>query len=112
MASASFPALRLSPHGAGSAAASSPKAPGQPAAPGTGARGAWRSPAVLVSVLFFSQDPTNLDKFNVSNFFHVKNNMRIIDPGMDAEGEAAVGGVQALGQALPMGPDTVAPEWL
>uniref|UniRef100_A0A8C6I7P8 RING-type E3 ubiquitin transferase n=1 Tax=Mus spicilegus TaxID=10103 RepID=A0A8C6I7P8_MUSSI len=26
------------------------------------------------------QDPTNLDKFNVSNFFHVKNNMRIIDP--------------------------------
>ncbi|XP_028635457.1 RING-type E3 ubiquitin-protein ligase PPIL2 [Grammomys surdaster] len=26
------------------------------------------------------QDPTNLDKFNVSNFFHVKNNMRITDP--------------------------------
>ncbi|XP_068846435.1 RING-type E3 ubiquitin-protein ligase PPIL2 isoform X2 [Capricornis sumatraensis] len=26
------------------------------------------------------QDPTNLDKFNVSNFFHVKNNMKIIDP--------------------------------
>lgn len=41
------------------------------------------SPVVLLSVLFFSQDPTNLDKFNVSNFFHVKNNMRIIDPGMD-----------------------------
>lgn len=26
------------------------------------------------------QDPTNLDKFNVSNFFHIKNNMKIIDP--------------------------------
>ncbi|XDA85596.1 hypothetical protein R6Z07F_015373 [Ovis aries] len=26
------------------------------------------------------QDPTNLDKFNVSNFFHVKNNVKIIDP--------------------------------
>uniref|UniRef100_A0A7P0T896 Nitric oxide synthase-interacting protein n=1 Tax=Homo sapiens TaxID=9606 RepID=A0A7P0T896_HUMAN len=26
------------------------------------------------------QDPTNLDKFNVSNFYHVKNNMKIIDP--------------------------------
>uniref|UniRef100_A0A8C3CNS3 Peptidylprolyl isomerase like 2 n=1 Tax=Cairina moschata TaxID=8855 RepID=A0A8C3CNS3_CAIMO len=26
------------------------------------------------------QDPTNLDKFNVSNFFHVKNNIKIIDP--------------------------------
>lgn len=26
------------------------------------------------------QDPTNLDKFNVSSFFHVKNNMRMIDP--------------------------------
>ncbi|XP_041533858.1 RING-type E3 ubiquitin-protein ligase PPIL2 isoform X2 [Microtus oregoni] len=26
------------------------------------------------------QDPTNLDKFNVSNFFHVKNNMKVIDP--------------------------------
>ncbi|XP_067556110.1 RING-type E3 ubiquitin-protein ligase PPIL2 isoform X2 [Pseudorca crassidens] len=26
------------------------------------------------------QDPTSLDKFNVSNFFHVKNNMKIIDP--------------------------------
>uniref|UniRef100_A0A4X1V0J0 Peptidylprolyl isomerase like 2 n=1 Tax=Sus scrofa TaxID=9823 RepID=A0A4X1V0J0_PIG len=26
------------------------------------------------------QDPTNLDKFNVSNFFHVKNNMKIVDP--------------------------------
>lgn len=37
----------------------------------------------LLSVLFFSQDPTNLDKFNVSNFFLVQNNMRIIDPVMD-----------------------------
>lgn len=26
------------------------------------------------------QDPTNLDKFNVSNFFHVKNNMKVLDP--------------------------------
>nr|XP_033810014.1 RING-type E3 ubiquitin-protein ligase PPIL2 [Geotrypetes seraphini] len=26
------------------------------------------------------QDPTHLDKFNVSNFFHVKNNMKVIDP--------------------------------
>uniref|UniRef100_A0A8B9G1Y5 PPIase cyclophilin-type domain-containing protein n=1 Tax=Amazona collaria TaxID=241587 RepID=A0A8B9G1Y5_9PSIT len=25
-------------------------------------------------------DPTNLDKFNVSNFFHVKNNIKVIDP--------------------------------
>ncbi|XP_064424079.1 RING-type E3 ubiquitin-protein ligase PPIL2 isoform X2 [Latimeria chalumnae] len=26
------------------------------------------------------QDPTNLDKFNVSSFFHVKNNMKVTDP--------------------------------
>ncbi|KPP69418.1 peptidyl-prolyl cis-trans isomerase-like 2-like, partial [Scleropages formosus] len=26
------------------------------------------------------QDPTNLDKFNVSDFFHVKNNMKVPDP--------------------------------
>uniref|UniRef100_A0A8C4J296 Peptidylprolyl isomerase like 2 n=1 Tax=Dromaius novaehollandiae TaxID=8790 RepID=A0A8C4J296_DRONO len=26
------------------------------------------------------QDPTNLDKFNISNFFHVKSNLKIIDP--------------------------------
>ncbi|XP_019520976.1 PREDICTED: peptidyl-prolyl cis-trans isomerase-like 2 isoform X1 [Hipposideros armiger] len=26
------------------------------------------------------QDPTNLDKFNVSNFFHVKNNLKMTDP--------------------------------
>ncbi|KAL4646580.1 peptidyl-prolyl cis-trans isomerase-like 2 [Arapaima gigas] len=26
------------------------------------------------------QDPTNLDKFNVSNFFHVKNNLKVPDP--------------------------------
>uniref|UniRef100_A0A452IL30 RING-type E3 ubiquitin-protein ligase PPIL2 n=1 Tax=Gopherus agassizii TaxID=38772 RepID=A0A452IL30_9SAUR len=26
------------------------------------------------------QDPTNLDKFNVSNFFHVKNNLKVTDP--------------------------------
>uniref|UniRef100_A0AAR2LY12 RING-type E3 ubiquitin-protein ligase PPIL2 n=1 Tax=Pygocentrus nattereri TaxID=42514 RepID=A0AAR2LY12_PYGNA len=25
-------------------------------------------------------DPTNLDKFNVSNFFHVKNNVKVLDP--------------------------------
>uniref|UniRef100_G3VXN9 Peptidylprolyl isomerase like 2 n=1 Tax=Sarcophilus harrisii TaxID=9305 RepID=G3VXN9_SARHA len=27
------------------------------------------------------QDPTNLDKFNVANFYHVKNNLRVLDPG-------------------------------
>lgn len=43
-------------------------------------------PVFLLSVLFSSQDPTNLDKFNVSNFFHVKNNMKVIDPGMDNHG--------------------------
>uniref|UniRef100_A0A3Q1HP89 RING-type E3 ubiquitin transferase n=1 Tax=Anabas testudineus TaxID=64144 RepID=A0A3Q1HP89_ANATE len=26
------------------------------------------------------QDPTNLDKFNVSEFFHVKNNLKVLDP--------------------------------
>uniref|UniRef100_A0A8C4TDU3 RING-type E3 ubiquitin-protein ligase PPIL2 n=1 Tax=Erpetoichthys calabaricus TaxID=27687 RepID=A0A8C4TDU3_ERPCA len=26
------------------------------------------------------QDPTNLDKFNVSNFFHVKNNLKVLNP--------------------------------
>uniref|UniRef100_A0A8D2LSV8 Peptidylprolyl isomerase like 2 n=1 Tax=Varanus komodoensis TaxID=61221 RepID=A0A8D2LSV8_VARKO len=26
------------------------------------------------------QDPTNLDKFNVSSFFHVKNNLKVTDP--------------------------------
>uniref|UniRef100_A0A4W4F2P3 RING-type E3 ubiquitin-protein ligase PPIL2 n=1 Tax=Electrophorus electricus TaxID=8005 RepID=A0A4W4F2P3_ELEEL len=26
------------------------------------------------------QDPTHLDKFNVSDFFHVKNNMKVLDP--------------------------------
>ncbi|KAF3851445.1 hypothetical protein F7725_013217 [Dissostichus mawsoni] len=26
------------------------------------------------------QDPTNLDKFNVSDFFHVKNNLKLLDP--------------------------------
>ncbi|XP_056275208.1 RING-type E3 ubiquitin-protein ligase PPIL2 [Pseudoliparis swirei] len=26
------------------------------------------------------QDPTNLDKFNVSNFFHVRNNLKVLDP--------------------------------
>lgn len=36
----------------------------------------------LLGILFLPQDPTNLDKFNVSNFYHVKNNMKIIDPGM------------------------------
>uniref|UniRef100_A0A8C0E845 Peptidylprolyl isomerase like 2 n=1 Tax=Bubo bubo TaxID=30461 RepID=A0A8C0E845_BUBBB len=36
-----------------------------------------------LSIFFFNcyfQDPTNLDKFNVSNFFHVKNNIKVIDP--------------------------------
>uniref|UniRef100_A0A8C5AHL6 PPIase cyclophilin-type domain-containing protein n=1 Tax=Gadus morhua TaxID=8049 RepID=A0A8C5AHL6_GADMO len=26
------------------------------------------------------QDPTHLDKFNVSDFFHVKNNLKVLDP--------------------------------
>ncbi|XP_068956900.1 RING-type E3 ubiquitin-protein ligase PPIL2 [Petaurus breviceps papuanus] len=26
------------------------------------------------------QDPTNLDKFNVANFYHVRNNLRVLDP--------------------------------
>ncbi|XP_051536068.1 RING-type E3 ubiquitin-protein ligase PPIL2-like isoform X2 [Myxocyprinus asiaticus] len=26
------------------------------------------------------QDPTNLDKFNISNFFHVKNSLKVLDP--------------------------------
>ncbi|MBN3289249.1 PPIL2 ligase, partial [Polypterus senegalus] len=26
------------------------------------------------------QDPTNLDKFNVSDFFHVKNNLKVLNP--------------------------------
>ncbi|KAB0397494.1 hypothetical protein E2I00_016170, partial [Balaenoptera physalus] len=30
--------------------------------------------------VYAHEDPTSLDKFNVSNFFHVKNNMKIIDP--------------------------------
>ncbi|XP_076023616.1 RING-type E3 ubiquitin-protein ligase PPIL2 [Genypterus blacodes] len=30
--------------------------------------------------LIVLQDPTNLDKFNVSNFFHVKNNLKVLDP--------------------------------
>ena len=38
-------------------------------------------PGSLPHVFFVPQDPTNLDKFNVSNFFHVKNNVKIIDPG-------------------------------
>uniref|UniRef100_A0A671U9D2 RING-type E3 ubiquitin-protein ligase PPIL2 n=1 Tax=Sparus aurata TaxID=8175 RepID=A0A671U9D2_SPAAU len=30
--------------------------------------------------VFSNEDPTNLDKFNVSNFFHVKNNLKVLDP--------------------------------
>lgn len=36
---------------------------------------------IVLRVFFLLQDPTNLDKFNVSNFFHVKNNIKITDPG-------------------------------
>lgn len=49
----------------------------------TGLRRQW-VPAGLSDICFFNcyfQDPTNLDKFNVSNFFHVKNNIKVIDPG-------------------------------
>uniref|UniRef100_A0A8C5MGC2 Peptidylprolyl isomerase like 2 n=1 Tax=Leptobrachium leishanense TaxID=445787 RepID=A0A8C5MGC2_9ANUR len=31
-------------------------------------------------IFLFPQDPTNLDKFNVSDFFHVKNNLKVVDP--------------------------------
>jgi len=43
-------------------------------------------PTKLSNIWVFNydfQDPTNLDKFNVSNFFHVKNNIKVIDPGKD-----------------------------
>ncbi|XP_066465955.1 RING-type E3 ubiquitin-protein ligase PPIL2 isoform X2 [Tiliqua scincoides] len=30
--------------------------------------------------VFAYEDPTNLDKFNVSSFFHVKNNLKLTDP--------------------------------
>lgn len=32
-------------------------------------------------IISFLQDPTNLDKFNVSSFFHVKNDLKLLDPG-------------------------------
>lgn len=32
-------------------------------------------------IICFLQDPTNLDKFNVSSFFHVKNDLKLLDPG-------------------------------
>ena len=27
------------------------------------------------------QDPTNLDKFNMSKFYHLKNNLKLLDEG-------------------------------
>uniref|UniRef100_A0A3Q4HIA6 RING-type E3 ubiquitin transferase n=1 Tax=Neolamprologus brichardi TaxID=32507 RepID=A0A3Q4HIA6_NEOBR len=35
------------------------------------------------------QDPTNLDKFNVSNFFHVKNDLKVLDPEEKAKQDPA-----------------------
>uniref|UniRef100_A0A8K9UMY7 RING-type E3 ubiquitin-protein ligase PPIL2 n=1 Tax=Oncorhynchus mykiss TaxID=8022 RepID=A0A8K9UMY7_ONCMY len=34
----------------------------------------------LTGNVFSHEDPTNLDKFNVSDFFHVKNNLKVLDP--------------------------------
>ena len=28
------------------------------------------------------QDPSKLEKFNIANFYHIKNNIRVIDEGM------------------------------
>lgn len=36
---------------------------------------------VNARVFFPQQDPTNLDKFNVSSFYHVKNDLKLLDPG-------------------------------
>ena len=30
---------------------------------------------------FIFQDPTELKKFNISDFFHLKNNLKVIDEG-------------------------------
>uniref|UniRef100_A0AAY4BRH0 PPIase cyclophilin-type domain-containing protein n=1 Tax=Denticeps clupeoides TaxID=299321 RepID=A0AAY4BRH0_9TELE len=35
---------------------------------------------IFISFSLFFKDPTHLDKFNVSNFFHVKNNLKVLDP--------------------------------
>lgn len=48
-------------------------------------------------MFFLLQDPTNLDKFNVSNFFHVKNNMKIIDPGTTTRAGLGTGGLGGTG---------------
>lgn len=52
-------------------------------------------------VFFLPQDPTNLDKFNVSNFFHVKNNMKITDPGMNSQGWSECQGLRQSRSVLP-----------
>lgn len=49
-------------------------------APGA-ARLSFVARLTLLHMFFLLQDPTNLDKFNVSDFFHVKNNMKMTDPG-------------------------------
>ena len=33
------------------------------------------------SELFSQQDPTSLDKFNLANFHHLKNNLKVVNEG-------------------------------
>lgn len=65
---------------------------------------AWGLAAVLgarLHVFFLPQDPTNLDKFNVSNFFHVKNNMKMTDPGTSSQGWSRCWGLLGNGREHP-----------
>ena len=34
-----------------------------------------------VLFIYFSQDPTDLDKFNLASFHHLKNNLSVVDEG-------------------------------
>lgn len=62
-------------------------------------------------VFFLLQDPTNLDKFNVSNFFHVKNNMKMTDPGTYSQGWSGCEVLEEIGQcSLCEGPTFLGPE--
>lgn len=64
------------------------------------------SPSYVCS--FLLQDPTNLDKFNVSNFFHVKNNMKMTDPGIYSQGWS---GYQVLGEIGQCPCEKPPPSW-
>ena len=37
-----------------------------------------------VLFIYFSQDPTDLDKFNLASFHHLKNNLSVVDEGESA----------------------------